>query len=116
MLLTLLFSLSGSAMGEYSDFGRWSIAAKNTVIGHLGTKPNYVDVAEELGANYLVPSKNWNFKKQGEFIQGVIERGDNVYIGTPIRPGPSILKKEIKQLVKAGYEPVEQGSKVLIKK
>lgn len=27
VLLTLLFSLSGPAMGEYSDFGRWSIAA-----------------------------------------------------------------------------------------
>ena len=26
-LLTLLFSLSSPAMGEYSDFGRWSIAA-----------------------------------------------------------------------------------------
>jgi len=29
-LLTLLFSLSGSAMGEYSDFGRSSLAAKAT--------------------------------------------------------------------------------------
>ena len=28
ILLTLLFSLSGPAMGEYSDFGRWSNAAK----------------------------------------------------------------------------------------
>jgi hypothetical protein len=107
---------SAAALAERGNFRQSSLAAKNTVIGHLGTKPNYVDVAEELGANYLVPSKNWNFKKQGEFIQGVIERGDNVYIGTPIRPGPSILKKEIKQLVKAGYEPVEQGSKILIKK
>ena len=31
ILLTLLFSLSGSAMGEYSDFGSWSNAAKGTV-------------------------------------------------------------------------------------
>jgi hypothetical protein len=30
ILLTLLFSLSGSAMGEYSDFGRWSNAANAT--------------------------------------------------------------------------------------
>ena len=38
MLLTLLFSLSGSAMGEYSDFGRWSNAAKGTdfMTGRLG--------------------------------------------------------------------------------
>ena len=31
VLLTLLFSLSGPAMGEYSDFGRWSNAAKTTI-------------------------------------------------------------------------------------
>jgi hypothetical protein len=30
ILLTLLFSLSGSAMGEYSDFSRWSLAARTT--------------------------------------------------------------------------------------
>ena len=30
ILLTLLFSLSGPATGEYSDFGRWSNAAKAT--------------------------------------------------------------------------------------
>ena len=30
LLLTLLFSLSGSAIGEYSDFGRSSFAAKTT--------------------------------------------------------------------------------------
>jgi hypothetical protein len=30
ILLTLLFSLSGSAMGEYSDFSRWSLAARGT--------------------------------------------------------------------------------------
>lgn len=29
LLLTLLFSLSGSAIGEYSDFGRWSNAANS---------------------------------------------------------------------------------------
>ena len=30
ILLTLLLSLSGPAIGEYSDFGRWGIAAKGT--------------------------------------------------------------------------------------
>jgi hypothetical protein len=33
MLLTLLFSLSGSAKGEYSDFGRWGIAANGGLEG-----------------------------------------------------------------------------------
>lgn len=30
ILLTLLFSLSGPAMGEHSEFGRWSLAASAT--------------------------------------------------------------------------------------
>ena len=100
-----------------------NVAAKTekrqlTVIGHLKppTGPGYAEVAESLGANYLKPSANWNWQKQGEFIKGVIERGDDVLIGTPIRPGESVLRHEIKQLIKAGYEPVEQGSKLLIKK
>jgi len=100
-----------------------NVAAKTekrqlTVIGHLKppTGPGYAEVAESLGANYLKPSANWNWQKQGEFIKGVIERGDDVLIGTPIRPGESGLRHEIKQLIKAGYEPVEQGSKLLIKK
>jgi len=32
MLLVLLYSLSGPAMGEYSDFGRWSNAARTPLI------------------------------------------------------------------------------------
>jgi hypothetical protein len=83
-----------------------------TVIGHL---PDYPKIAEKMGANFLKPSKDWNFKKQGEFIKDVIKRGDDVFIGTPIRQGPSVLKKEIKQLVKHGYRLLEQSSKWLIK-
>ena len=52
---------------------------------------------------------------QGEFIKGVIERGDDVFIGTSIQRRPSVLKHEIKQLIKAGYKPARQGSKWLIR-
>jgi len=39
MLLTLLFSLSGPAMGEYSDFERSSLAAKTIeIVAQNGTK------------------------------------------------------------------------------
>jgi len=83
-----------------------------TVIGHL---PDYPKVAEKMGANYLKPSANWNFQKQGQFIKDVISSGDDVFIGTKIRQGPSVLKKEIKQLIKGGYKPKDIGSKWLIK-
>ena len=39
LLLTLLFSLSGPAMGEYSDFERSSLAAKTIeIVAQNGTK------------------------------------------------------------------------------
>jgi RHS repeat-associated protein len=111
------------ALGPKSAFKFCATAAKTaekqlTVIGHLKppTGPGYAEVAESLGANYLKPSANWNWQKQGDFIKSVIERGDDVLIGTPIRPGDSVLRHEIKQLIKAGYEPAEQGSKRLIKR
>ena len=50
-----------------------------------------------------------------DFFKGVIKSGDNVFIGTSIREGPSVLKHEIKQLIKAGYRPVRQGSRWLVK-
>jgi RHS repeat-associated protein len=84
-----------------------------TVIGHL---PEYVDVAEEMGANYLRPTAQWDWRVQRDFIEGVIKRGDDVLIGTKIRPGPSVLKHEIKQLIKAGYRPTFQGSSFLIRR
>jgi hypothetical protein len=36
ILLTLLISLSGPAMGEYSDFGRWSNAANSAPVKYIG--------------------------------------------------------------------------------
>ncbi|NJM37554.1 MAG: hypothetical protein HC845_06645 [Akkermansiaceae bacterium] len=39
ILLTLLFSLSSAAMGEYSDFGRWGIAANNTTTLYRAVGP-----------------------------------------------------------------------------
>ena len=77
---------------------------------------NAEEVSHEMGNSpAIVLEHYWNWKTQADFIKEVIERGDNVLIGTPIREGPSVLKHEIKQLVKAGYKTVEQGSKWLIK-
>lgn len=121
----VLGSVGPSGLGKLGLRSLWSrlFSSKSaekqlTVIGHLKppTGPGYGEVAESLGANYLKPSANWNWQKQGDFIKGVIERGDDVLIGTPIRQGDSVLRHEIRQLIKSGYEPAEQGSKLLIKK
>jgi len=48
LLLTLLFSLSGSVMGEYSDFGRSPLAAKNApnIPINKGAAANSLDVED----------------------------------------------------------------------
>jgi hypothetical protein len=70
MLLTLLFSLSGSAMGGYSDFGRSSLAAKGTpalpaprVRGNPNTAPTYEQIV-------VVPKGNAIPLKPGEYVTG----------------------------------------------
>ena len=46
ILLTLLISLSGSAMGEYGDFGRWGNAAKTT--------PEFVNLASPQRTTHIL--------------------------------------------------------------
>ena len=90
-----------------------SIAGKQvTVIGH---NPEYIEIAKKMKANYFKPMKVFNWQKQGDFIKRVIRRGDDIFVGTRIEPRPSILKREIKQLIKAGYRPKSPGSSWLIK-
>ena len=53
VLLTLLFSLSCPALGKYSDFSRWSIAAKGTV-----ADGKFYSVAYEMKLNPTSYPKN----------------------------------------------------------
>jgi hypothetical protein len=75
ILLTLLISLSGSAMGEYSDFGRWSNAAKGgmtladdmavlrqatTGKGNFGVGAAGADDAARLGRSWVGEGAEWS--------------------------------------------------------
>jgi hypothetical protein len=57
-LLTLIFSLSGPTLGEYSDFGPWSNAAKG---GSTLTQPNRIYSARELIRRADEPGPFHNF-------------------------------------------------------
>ena len=83
-----------------------------TVIGH---NPEFVKLAQAKGANYMQPSLDWTWEKQGEYMRGVIASGDNVLIASPLRAGDSVTRHEIKQLIKSGYAPSQPGSMLLIK-
>jgi hypothetical protein len=65
MLLTLLFSLSGAAIGEYSDFGRWSLATDSSG-RHLGG----------LAAKFNADSKSLSI----DFV-GVTQKGQGIGTG-----------------------------------
>ena len=89
-----------------------------TVIGRLNAKPSYIDVAKKQGANYLKIQKNgtWSMKMNDEFISSVAARGDDVMIGTPIGDKPSVLRREIKQLLRKDYQVTRKEGKIWLKK
>jgi hypothetical protein len=75
LLLTLLFSLSGVAMGEYSDFGHSTVAAKSgmtladdmavlrqatTGKGNFGVGTAGYDDAMRLGRSWIGESAEWS--------------------------------------------------------
>lgn len=66
-LLTLLFSLSGSAMGKYSDFGCWSNAANATV--RWGPATGAGPLGEGVAATF----------RGGSYTQAVTQEATTLY-------------------------------------
>jgi len=91
LLLTLLISLSGPAMGEYSDFERSSLAAKTTVLGE-NMAQRVIPFAEQTGARTLgfgATADEWaamtaqqRYKLNDGMLRARINEGDSFrYIG-----------------------------------
>jgi len=91
--------------------------AGTTVIGHY---PDYVNLAQDLKANYFsIPTEQWNAMTEAEqwaanqkFLDEAIARGDTFRLATPIdqvRPG-SYLEKEIQYLTGKGFQLNGDGS------
>ncbi len=117
LLLTLLFSLSGPAMGKYSDFGRFTLAAKTPLALPAGSPGRVV-------ANALEPHE-LSFAKEivgfrGGTLTGAPTRSfpgiDGVLDGVPVSLKQTtgglsaVLKHASKaeaQAIKAGHTGVE---------
>ena len=74
----------------------------------IGPRSNYREFAKKIGANYLnVTDDAWTMRKNVEFLQGVVKRGDDViFSGTynPAKLDPrSVLAQEIRYLQRHGY-------------
>jgi RHS repeat-associated protein len=91
-----------------------------TVLGHY---PEYVQLAEQLGARrFHVPLDAWNRMTAAEqwaanvkFLDRTIRRGDEILLATPleqVRTG-SWLEREIKYLLEKGYQVSPDGTKLI---
>jgi hypothetical protein len=100
LLLTLLFSLSGPAMGKYSDFDRSSVAARGTQgLVDVTSKPRTVEAALTTGQKWLKPG----YSELGKPGSGVYRSADGlrqfrmtdadiagIHGGKPVKIGPHV--------------------------
>jgi hypothetical protein len=127
----LLFSLSGSVLGTFNDFGRWSNVANSalaptkrvsgsTVLGH---HPEYAKMADTLGhRRFDIPTAAWDKMTEAQrwtanqkFLDRTISRGDDILLSTPldkVRPG-SYFERELQYMSGKGYSPSVNGSRLI---
>ena len=74
----------------------------------IGPRAAYREFAQKIGANFLnVTDEAWTMRKNVEFLQGVVKRGDDVIFSgkfNPLKLDPnSVLGQEIRYLQRHGY-------------
>ncbi|MDM8178155.1 hypothetical protein QT327_27985, partial [Olivibacter sp. 47] len=89
-------------------------------ISVIGPRANYREFAKKIGANFLdVTDDAWTMRKNVEFLQGVVKRGDDVIFSgqyNPARLDPnSVLAQEIRYLQKNGYSWTDDFSRMVKK-
>ena len=106
------------ALLEPGPGGEAKLTAKGLSV--IGPRANYREFAKKIGANFLnVTDEAWTMRKNVNFLQGVIKRGDDVIFSgkyNPVKLDPSsILAQEIRYLQKNGYS-WDKGFTRMIKK
>ncbi|QYJ68235.1 RHS repeat domain-containing protein [Flavobacterium litorale] len=101
--VTSLIPFEGMVVGMLAQTGK--LARGLSVIG---PRANYREFAKKIGANFLdVTDDAWTMRKNIEFLQGVVKRGDDVIFSgkyNPARLDPSsVLAQEIRYLQRHGY-------------
>jgi hypothetical protein len=95
-------------LGEFAPIIVNSFRASKGV-SVIGPRSNYREFAKKIGANFLdVTDQEWTMRKNVEFLQGVVKRGDDVIFSgifdpSKVKPG-SVLAQEIRYLTRHGYK------------
>jgi len=125
MLLVLLYSLSGPAMGEYSDFGRWSNAANAAgrgpvIVGEtmsrvteaargvpgakiLNDMPTFTGTADQVTSSMMQYNRKW-ILDQMRSGRPIIDIGTDA-----TRQTPSIFY-QMEQNMMQNYQKLNPGS------
>ncbi|MCH6201538.1 hypothetical protein MMU07_18295 [Aquiflexum sp. LQ15W] len=93
-------------------------AAKGVIV--IGPRATYREFAKKIGANFLnVTDEAWTMRKNVEFLQGVVKRGDDVIFSgkyNPLKLDPnSVLAQEIRYLQRYGYSWTDDFSRMIKK-
>ena len=90
-----------------------------TVLGHY---PQYVELAQSLGANHfnlapevweaMSPADRWAANRA--VLDAAAARGDEIRLATPLREGPSIFRDELEYMSDTyGYEVSPDGTRLI---
>ncbi len=86
----------------------------------IGPRATYREFAKKIGANFLnVTDEAWTMRKNVEFLQGVVKRGDDVIFSGKYYPlkldSNSVLGQEIRYLQRHGYSWTDDFSRMIKK-
>jgi hypothetical protein len=115
----MLFFVANTNAANSDFLGVREVVAAKTGTTVLGHYPQYVKVAETIGARtFQIPTKIWNkmtpaqqWGANQKFLDRMILRGDNIRLATPlnqVKPG-SFYQKELNYLFDKGYKVSSDG-------
>jgi RHS repeat-associated protein len=98
--------------------------ARKEIAAVIGKYPNYLKVAEEVGAKrFNIPTQVWARMSEAErwaanqkFLDRAIARGGDIVLDKPIKDISAVsgdLRKELNYLTQQGYRLSEDGSKMV---
>jgi hypothetical protein len=98
--------------------------ARKEVVAVLGKYPNYLKVADQIGAKkFNIPANVWNKMSEAErwtanqkFLDRTISRGGDIMLDKPIKDIGSVsgdLRKELNYLNQKGFELSRDGSRMV---
>src|SRR6266487_3694886 len=98
--------------------------ARNEVAAVIGKYPNYLKVADEVGAKrFNIPTNIWNKMSEAQrwganqkFLDRAIARGGDIMLDKPIKDINSVsgeLRKELNYLSQRGFELSRDGSRMV---